>query len=132
MEIKIDPIKGKTADIVEQVMQSPDIPDNAELEFKIRLCVEEVVENIVSYAYENGQGYIIVNVSVEDGRLCLLFQDEGIPFNPLEKQDPDITLSIEDRPIGGLGIFLCKQMMDSMTYTYNNNQNNLKMEIRIQ
>jgi anti-sigma regulatory factor (Ser/Thr protein kinase) len=57
--------------------------------------------------------------------------DKGIPFDPLKKPDPDITLSAEDRQIGGLGIFITKKTMDSLSYTYENNENVLTMIKRI-
>ncbi len=131
MEKRFDPIKNKTADIIEFMMQSPDIPSDEGLQFKIRLCVEEAVENIVSYAYENGQGYIVVGTKIEGDRLILSFRDEGVPFNPLDKPDPDITCSAEERQVGGLGIFICKQMMDKVSYVYEHKCNNLQMEMII-
>lgn len=129
MERKFVPIKNKTADIVEYMMSSSDIPDDENVRFKVRLCIEEAVENIVSYAYVNGEGYVVVGTEVSDGRLILSFRDEGVPFNPLDKDDPDITAPAEERQIGGLGIFICKQMMDKITYTYERGCNNLQMEL---
>ncbi len=131
MTIKFDPIAGKTAEIIETLMQSEDMTDNMELQFKIRLCIEEVVENIVSYAYKDGNGFVEVGTRIDDGVLEISFKDAGVRFNPLEKEDPDITLAIEDRPIGGLGIFLCKQMMDDIRYSYENGENHLIMYKKI-
>lgn len=131
MEKRFDPIKNKTADIIEWVMQSPDLPQDDGLLFKIRLCVEEAVENIVSYAYKDGEGYVVVATRREDNRLILSFRDEGVPFNPLAKDDPDITASAEDRQVGGLGIFICKQMMDRISYVFEHGCNNLQMELAI-
>lgn len=131
MEKRFDPIKNKTADIIEYMMQSPDIPSDEGLQFKIRLCIEEAVENIVSYAYENGQGYVVVGTKIEGDRLILSFRDEGIPFNPLDKPDPDITCPAEERQVGGLGIYICKQMMDKVSYIYEHKCNNLQMEMII-
>ena len=56
-----------------------------------------------------------------------MFEDDGEPYNPLEKEDPDITLSAEERQIGGLGIFMVKKMTESMDYKYENNKNILKL-----
>lgn len=131
MEKRFDPIKNKTADIIEYMMQSPDIPSDEGLQFKIRLCIEEAVENIVSYAYENGQGYVVVGTKIEGDRLILSFRDEGVPFNPLDKPDPDITCPAEERQVGGLGIYICKQMMDKVSYVYEYKCNNLQMEMII-
>lgn len=123
-----DPVAGKTAEIIETLMQSEDMTEDPALQFKLRLCIEEVVENIVSYAYEDGNGSVEVGTSLnEDNRLCITFKDSGVHFDPLAKPDPDITLSAEDRQIGGLGIFLCKQLMDDIKYTYENGQNILVM-----
>lgn len=59
--------------------------------------------------------------------VCITFIDNGVPYNPLEKSDPDITLSAEDRQIGGLGIFMVKKNMDHMQYNYCEGQNRLKI-----
>lgn len=132
LEHRFDPIKDKTAEIVEYLMQSPDIPNSEDLKFNIRLAVEEATENIVQYAYAEGEGYIIVKTEVAPGnRLVITLKDEGVPFNPLAKDDPDITLSAEERQIGGLGIFLCKQLMDKVTYTFEKGCNILVMEKEI-
>ncbi|MBQ0063656.1 MAG: ATP-binding protein [Prevotella sp.] len=128
MEKRFEPIKDKTALIIEAIMDSPDIPDDDALTFKIRLAVEEAVENVVQYAYAEGQGWIVVGTEQKNGILSITIRDEGVPFNPLDKDDPDITLSAEDRQIGGLGIFLCKQLMDKVTYTFENKCNILRME----
>ncbi|MDO4818894.1 MAG: ATP-binding protein [Prevotella sp.] len=128
MEKRFEPIKDKTALIIEAIMDSPDIPDDDALTFKIRLAVEEAVENVVQYAYAEGQGWIVVGTEQKNGILSITIRDEGVPFNPLDKDDPDITLSAEDRQIGGLGIFLCKQLMDKVTYTFENRCNILRME----
>lgn len=132
MEKRFDPIKDKTAEIIEAIMQSPDMPDDDSLLFKIRLSVEEATENIVQYAYAEGEGYVIVKTErTPFNRLVITLRDEGVPFNPLDKADPDITLSAEERSIGGLGIFLCKQLMDKVSYTFENKCNILVMEKQI-
>lgn len=124
-----DPIADKCGEIVEYIMSSPDLPDDDGVLFKIRLSVEEVVENVVRYAYENGAGYLEARVEKSaDNMLNIQLKDEGKPFDPLAKPDPDITLSAEEREIGGLGIFLCKQMMDNVTYRFENNCNILTLQ----
>ena len=127
MKVLIDPIAGKSAEIIETLMSSSDMVDDPALQFKLRLCIEEVVENIVNYAYKEGDGYIEVGTELKGDSLYITFRDSGVPFNPLEKADPDITLSAEDREVGGLGIFLCKQLMDSMEYEYRDGSNLLTM-----
>ena len=129
MEKRFDPIKDKTAEIIEAIMQSPDMPNDDELLFKIRLSVEEAAENIVQYAYAEGEGYVVVKTERTPTNLLIItLRDEGVPFNPAEQDDPDITLSAEDRQIGGLGIFLCKKLMDKVSYTFENKCNILIME----
>lgn len=131
MHIHYDPIKGKTSEIVEALMESEHMAKDEDLKFKLRLCIEEVVENIVQYAYNNGQGFIDVTTSLEDGILSITLEDSGVPFNPLAKEDPDITLGAEERPIGGLGIFICKQMMDDLSYEYKDGRNSFTMKKKI-
>lgn len=120
MKKRFDPIKEKCGEIVEFLMSSEDMPTDEGLQFKIRLSVEEAVENVVQYAYEGGIGWLEVETKLGgDGvHLTITLKDAGVPFNPLEKEDPDVTLSTDDRPIGGLGIFLCKKLMDNISYRY--------------
>ena len=129
MKKRFNPIKDKSSEIIEYLMASPDIPKDEALEFKIRLSVEEAVENVVHYAYEGGIGWLEAGTSLSHDGLTLTIElrDAGTPFNPLDKPDPDITLGAEERSIGGLGIFLCKQMMDSIEYRYEEGCNILRM-----
>lgn len=94
---------------------------------QICIAVEEVFVNIVNYAYPNPEGDCFLNLSVEPGKMTLLISDSGAKFNPLEKEDPDITLSAQDRKIGGLGIWMVKQSMDLVTYEYKEGQNQLTL-----
>ena len=128
MTVRFDPIAGKSAEIIESLMQSEDMTSDPALQFKLRLCIEEVVENIVSYAYNDGNGSVEVGTKIKEGdKLYITFKDSGVPFDPLAREDPDITLSAEDRQIGGLGIFLCKQLMDDIQYHYEDGHNVLVM-----
>ena len=101
---------------------------NMKAQIQIDVAIDEIFSNIVNYAYE-GVGEATIDLGFdEDTRIVsITFSDSGIPYNPLEKDDPDITLSIKDREIGGLGIFMVKKTMDSMDYEYSNGQNNLKI-----
>ena len=123
----------KCGEIVDYLMSSPDIPQDSSLRFKIRLSVEEAVENVVRYAYEGGVGWIEVGTGLdpEGVMLTILLKDAGVPFNPLDKPDPDVTLSAEERQIGGLGIFLCKKLMDHIEYKYEDGCNVLTMTKKI-
>ncbi|MBQ9297170.1 MAG: ATP-binding protein [Paludibacteraceae bacterium] len=93
----------------------------AELSMSINLALEEAVVNVMEYAYpghNDGKVFVeYVKVNEEDGqRLVFTISDSGVPFDPTKRADADITLSAEDRPIGGLGIFLVKQLMDEVRY----------------
>ena len=112
------------------MMASPDMPKDADLRFKIELSIEEAVENVVQYAYQGGIGWLEAGTSLDDESLILTIElrDAGVPFNPLEKTDPDVTLTANERPIGGLGIYLCKNMMDSISYRYEDGNNVLTMK----
>lgn len=129
MKKRFNPIKDKSSEIIEFLMASPDMPNDEGLCFKIRLSIEEAVENVVRYAYEGGIGWLEAGTSLSHDGLTLTIElrDAGTPFNPLDKPDPDITLGAEERNIGGLGIFLCKQMMDSIEYRYEEGCNILRM-----
>ena len=96
--------------------------------FQIDLAVEEIFVNISHYAYSPDKGTVQIDCSVEKNadapaKLTVSFTDRGKAFNPLAKPDPDITLSVEEREIGGLGIFLTKKYMDSVLYERKDNQN---------
>ena len=134
MKKRFNPIKDKSSEIIEFVMSSPDIPDDDVLKFKLRLSIEEAVENVVRYAYDGGIGWLEAGTSLDQDSLVLTIElrDAGVPFNPLEKEDPDVTLSAEERNVGGLGIFLCKKMMDSIDYRYEDGNNVLTMTKKVQ
>ena len=98
---------------------------------QVALCVaiEEVFVNVASYAYGEGSGDATLEMGydVESRDVTFRLIDQGIAFDPLKKPDPDITLSIEDRQIGGLGIFIVKKTMDTVTYDYTDGKNILTM-----
>ena len=98
---------------------------------QISLSIEEVFVNIAHYAYEEETGKVTIKLSIKDDVCTLIFIDSGVAFNPLEKTDPDITLSADERKIGGLGIFMVKKLMDSVDYKYENNKNVLTMQKKI-
>lgn len=126
---RFDPLEGRNAEIIEAVMQCDEVVGLSDaLQFKVRLCVEEVEENILCYS---GSTWVEVEVTRHDGVLSICFRDGGIAFDPLAKEDPDINAPLEERKIGGLGIFLCKQMMDLVEYTREGDNNVLKMTVDI-
>lgn len=93
---------------------------------KINLVIEEIFINISNYAYKDVSGECILTIKFEDeNKVIFIFEDNGIPFNPLKKPNPDITLSPENRNIGGLGIYISKSIMDDVEYKFENNKNKL-------
>ncbi len=93
---------------------------------QFNLVVEELFVNIASYAYkknESGKCKIIIEYDKEKQEVKISFEDNGIKFNPLEKEDPDINTEIQDMQIGGLGIYIVKESMDNVEYKYENNKN---------
>ena len=107
--------------------------DNFECPMKIQMAIcvaiEEVFVNIARYAYPEGEGEMSLQICFDDQSRAITFRmtDKGIPFDPLANPDPDITLSAEDREMGGLGIFITKKTMDSLSYSYENGENVLTM-----
>jgi sigma-B regulation protein RsbU (phosphoserine phosphatase) len=102
---------------------------------KTSICVaiEEVFVNIAHYAYGGAEGQVSLRIAFEEDSRVITFRiaDQGVPFDPLKRKDPDISLSAEEREIGGLGIFLTKKTMDSVTYAYENGENVLTMSKKI-
>ncbi len=91
----------------------------------IELVTEEIFVNIASYAYDAPGGFVLIRRSGGEGPegLTLTFIDEGAPYDPLQRPDPDLTLSAEDRPIGGLGVFLVKKIVTEAHYEYKDGKN---------
>ncbi len=100
---------------------------------QIDIAIDELFGNIARYAYTPDIGKATVRFAVEDEPLSVVitFIDHGIPFNPLEQAAPDVHAAAEDRPIGGLGIFLVKKSMNLVEYTYKDGQNILKIKKNI-
>ena len=95
----------------------------------ICVAIEEVFVNVAHYAYGGGEGDVTLEIGFEEESRTITFRmaDKGVPFDPLKKPDPDITLSAEEREIGGLGIFITKKTMDTVSYAYENGENVLTM-----
>ena len=93
--------------------------------FQIDMAVEELFVNICRYAYAPNTGTANIRTELyrEPDRVSITFTDSGIPYNPLKKLDPDLSLSIEERPIGGMGIYLVKEKMDDVSYEYKDGHN---------
>lgn len=99
-------------------------------QMQIDIAVEEIFVNIARYAYYPDTGKVSIAIAFESEPLSavLTFTDQGVPYNPLSKEDPDISLSAEEREIGGLGIFMAKKSMDHMSYEYKDGSNILTLK----
>lgn len=100
---------------------------------QIDIAIDELFGNIAHYAYNPEVGPVTVRVEVTGDPITVIitFIDHGIPYDPLKKEDPNITLSAEEREIGGLGIYIVKKSMDDITYEYKDGQNILKIKKKI-
>ena len=97
------------------------------LQMQLSLAVEEIFVNIANYAYAPGSGFADIKLSCEGDKLSIVFEDSGVPYNPLQKADPNIKLSAEERQIGGLGIFMTKKITDDIVYRHEGGKNILKL-----
>lgn len=115
-------------DFVNETLEGTDC--SMRIQTQIDIAVEEIFVNIANYAYnpEIGKAEIVVEITEKPVTVAITFEDSGVPYNPLEKQDPDITLNAEERDIGGLGIFMAKKSMDDIEYTYRDGKNILTIK----
>lgn len=116
-------------DFVNLELEAADCPMKTQVQLDI--TVEEIFVNIAHYAYQNSVGKAVVRIRIQEEAVEIIFMDQGIPYNPLEKEDPDITLSAEDRQIGGLGIYMVKKSVDAVSYEYKDGQNILRIQKNI-
>ena len=107
-------------EFIDTELQAADCP--AKTRAQITLAFEEIFVNIAHYAYQPRSGDVVIRVAVGD-EVVLEFEDGGKPYNPLKKNNPDISAGAEERPVGGLGIFMAKNVMDDMEYRHENNKN---------
>jgi anti-sigma regulatory factor (Ser/Thr protein kinase) len=131
--LHFQPIQGKNVDIINAILHHKELAlvDEA-LYRKLYVVVDELVTNIVNYAYPNGENdYLDVEIMHDKELLTIRFRDGGVPFNPLEKAPSDITLPMDQRPIGGLGILLVVQKVDAIAYEYINGENVLTISFKI-
>lgn len=112
---------------VEECMQGVECSPKSIMQ--INIAVEEIFVNIAHYAYPGRVGEAVVEVEIADEQsVTITFIDSGIQYDPLAKPDPDVTLSANDRNIGGLGIFMTKKLMDELSYEYRDGQNVFSMK----
>ena len=112
---------------VDETLESYECPMKTQT--AVCVAIEEVFVNVAHYAYGEGEGDMTLGIGfdAESREITFRMTDKGTPFDPLKKPDPDITLPAEDREIGGLGIFITKKTMDTVTYAYENGENILTM-----
>lgn len=102
---------------------------SASIAMQMNLAMEEAVVNVMNYAYPKGiEGEIRIEAQAVNGRVTFVIIDSGTPFDPTAKEDADTSLSAEERPIGGLGIFLVRQLMDVVSYEYKDGKNMLMLQ----
>ncbi|MGM0414695.1 MAG: ATP-binding protein [Bacillota bacterium] len=131
-KLKVPAVKknlDKMIDFVTDGLNELDIKEKDKYISKIRLACEEALVNIISYAYEEeiGQVEIAYSYNEANNEFKIELTDAGTAFNPLEKPDPDTSLPLEEREIGGLGIFMIKKIMDKVSYKREDGKNTLKM-----
>lgn len=123
-------------DVSEMTLLTPFVEESCDIlgvqpdvAFQLNLVLDEAVANVVNYAYSEPGHELQVTIDKVDGQLVVQLVDQGVPFDPTtESETPDITLSVEERPIGGLGIFLIKEMMDVVEYERKGDSNVLTMK----
>lgn len=125
-ELTVEAIVEQIETVTEFVnaeLEKLDCPMKARIQLDI--AIDEIVSNIAYYAYGEKTGTVTVRIEAlqEENGVQLMFLDSGVPYDPLTRQDPDISAEIEDRKEGGLGIFLVRKTMDDMKYEYKDGQN---------
>lgn len=122
IEAKIDKLND-VLQFLEAQLEENNCSPKAQVQLDV--AVEEIFVNIAHYAYSNKEdGRAIIDIEFpKDDYVSITFYDKGIPYDPLAKEDPDITLSADERPIGGLGIYMVKKSMDEVAYRHENGQN---------
>ena len=122
---------GVVTEFVNEQLEALDCPMKAQIQ--IDIAIDEIFGNIAHYAYNPQVGDATVRVEVLEDPLAVVitFIDQGVPYDPLAKADPNITLSAEEREIGGLGIYMVKKSMDDVSYEYKNGQNILTIKKKI-
>lgn len=114
-------------DFVNGQLEDADCPMKTQMQFDV--AIDELFSNIAHYAYAPETGFATVQVNLVKDPLgaVVTFVDNGRPYDPLAKEDPDVSLAVHDRPTGGLGIFLVKKIMDDVSYEYKEGHNILRI-----
>lgn len=118
-------------DFLDGEMEKDGCPMKTQLQ--VDTAADEIFTNISQYAYQGAVGNATVQYDFDPERkmVSVTFRDQGVPFDPLKKVDPDVTLGVEERPIGGLGIFMVKKTMDEVAYQYDDGWNVFTMRKKI-
>ena len=122
---------GIVTDFVNEQLEALDCPMKAQMQ--IDIAIDELFGNIAHYAYHPEVGNATVRVEVTEEPLAVIvtFIDKGMPYDPLRAVEPDITLSAEERNLGGLGIYMVKKSMDEITYEYKDGKNILSIKKKL-
>ena len=122
---------GTVTDFVDEQLEALDCPVKAQMQ--IDIAIDELFGNIAHYAYHPEVGNATVRVEVTEEPLAVIvtFIDRGVPYDPLKVAEPDITLSAEDRQLGGLGIYMVKKSMDEISYEYKDGKNILSIKKKL-
>ncbi len=125
-ELELDALRENLPTVlafVDEQLETIECPMDTQV--TIDIAVEELFVNIASYAYESGVGNAVIQVDILHDPLSVIitFIDSGMEYNPLAKEDPDITLPLHERKKGGLGVYMVKQSMDDVTYEYKDGKN---------
>ena len=130
VDAAIENIPAVTA-FVEEQLEQYNCPMKAQMQ--IDIAIDELFSNIAQYAYTPKTGKATVRVEVTENPMAVVitFIDNGVPYDPLAKADPNVSLPADERQIGGLGIFMVKKSMDEITYEYKDGQNILKIKKKI-
>ena len=130
LSAKVENIPRVTAFVDEQ-LEALDCPMKAQMQ--IDIAIYELFGNIAQYAYPGGEGDVTVRFDFDDAERAAVvtFIDRGTPFNPLELDEPDVTLDAQARSVGGLGVFLVRKTMDGMRYAREGDANHLTIRKRL-
>ena len=130
-KITVDAVLENLQEVIDfatEKLEARDCPMKASMQ--LELVIEEIFVNIANYAYhpEIGSATFCMEFEENPSAAVITFIDRGKPYNPLEKDDPDTTLDLAQREVGGLGIFLVKKNVDEITYEYSDGKNILRMK----
>lgn len=118
---------GAVMEFAERYLEAEQVPERERM--KMLVAVDEITNNIMSYS---GAGKCSLECSREEEEITFRFTDDGTAFNPLERDEPDISTDIEERPIGGLGIYLVRKNMTGVSYEYRNHCNVLTLRKKVE